>query len=265
MMQLDAYHSNDNSEHGYSYSLTLAADGDSYKVMESVYHNKEEYQDDNEQTFDNIEDAFKAYSQLAMYSQYHGKFFDLAARRKEVMRTLRLVNTPEVKDDLADMTPEEIVSQSSETIYTEPQVLMSNDDTALVHPAVADTLKALRGELDEKVAEKDAQIKQLEMDLHVLRAAREDMENQMANIDVLLSIKVGKVEETVEDFALSSSEPEKLYTVKELSEMIGIAPRCIYEAKDKGQLECTQRGKKCGVRFTEEQVDKAREYFGGEV
>ena len=265
MMQLDAYHSNDNSEYGWDYSLVLVAADKGYKVMETVYHNKEEYEDTSEMDYDNFDEAFKAYTQKAMYGQYHQKFFDIAGRKKEIMKTLKLVNPPEVKDDLEDMTPEEVVSQNSETIYTDVNVLTSSDDdTALVHPAVADGLKAMRGELEEKVADYDAQIKKLEMDLHVLVAAKEDKEAQMKNIDVLLSIKMGKVVESEEeDFSLSSSEPDTLYTVKDLAEMLGVSARSIYEAKDKGELECTQRGKKCGVRFTEEQLGKARSYFGG--
>ena len=263
MMQLDAYHSNDNSEYGWDYSLILVAADKGYKVMETVYHNKEEYEDSNEMDYDNFDEAFKAYTQKAMYGQYHQKFFDIAGRKREIMKTLRLVNPPEVKDDLEDMTPEEVVSQSSETIYTDVNVISStDDDTALVHPAVADTLKTLRGELEEKVADYDAQIKKLEMDLHVLVAAKEDKEAQMKNIDVLLSIKMGKVVEPEEEFALSS-DGGKLYTVKEAAELLGVSERQIYGAKDRGEVECSQSGKKCGIRFTEEQLGKARSYFGG--
>lgn len=263
MMQLDAYHSNDNSEYGWDYSLILVAADKGYKVMETVYHNKEEYEDSNEMDYDSFDEAFKAYTQKAMYGQYHQKFFDIAGRKREIMKTLKLVNPPEVKDDLEDMTPEEVVSQSSETIYTDVNVISStDDDTALVHPAVADTLKTLRGELEEKVADYDAQIKKLEMDLHVLVAAKEDKEAQMKNIDVLLSIKMGKVVEPEEEFALSS-DGGKLYTVKEAAELLGVSERQIYGAKDRGEVECSQSGKKCGIRFTEEQLGKARSYFGG--
>lgn len=264
MMQLDAYYSNDNSEYGWDYSLILVAADKGYKVMETIYHNKEEYEDSDEKDFNNFEDAFEFYSQKAMRGQYHQKFFDKYKRRTEVLKTLRLVNPPEVKDDLEDMTPEEVVSQSSETVYTDVDVLSSSEDeTALVHPAVADALKVMRGELEEKVADYDGQIMTLENELKKLRSQKDYEEGKIANIDVLLSIKMGKVVEPEEEFALSSSETDAPYTVKDLAEMLGVSTRSIYEAKDRGELECTQRGKKCGVRFTEEQVGKARSYFGG--
>ena len=263
MMQLDAYHSNDNSEYGWDYSLILVAADKGYKVMETVYHNKEEYEDSNEMDYDNFDEAFKAYTQKAMYGQYHQKFFDIAGRKREIMKTLKLVNPPEVKDDLEDMTPEEVVSQSSETIYTDVNVLTSSDDdTALVHPAVADTLKTLRGELEEKVADYDGQIMTLENELKKLRSQKDYEESKIANINMLLSIKMGKVVESEEEFALSS-EGGKLYTVKEAAELLGVSERQIYGAKDRGEVECSQSGKKCGIRFTEEQLGKARSYFGG--
>lgn len=268
MMQLDAYHSNDNSEYGWDYSLILVAADKGYKVMETVYHNKEEYEDSDEKEFNNFDDAFEFYSQKAMRGQYHQKFFDKYKRRTEVLKTLRLVNPPEVKDDLEDMTPEEVVSQSSETIYTDVNVLTCNEDeTALVHPAVADALKVMRGELEEKVADYDGQIMTLENELKKLRSQKDYEEGKIANIDVLLSLKSIEMSEVAEpeeeDFSLSSSELDAPYTVKDLAEMLGVSTRSIYEAKDKGELECTQRGRKCGVRFTEEQVGKARSYFGG--
>lgn len=260
---LDSYHSRSEGEHGWDYSAKIYADVNGCVwVDEAIQHFDKDYPEDESYQFTTFEEAWTYYFQRAAYSEYHGKFFDNGKRKASA---LRLYGGKQLADDLANLEIDEILcgadTAPEETeAETAPEPVKVECECKL-HPEIQRHLSALEETTRtdrESIAER---IADLEDKLAETKAALESTDEMLRQINSLLHPEPVKALEAPEEFSLSSCI--ETMTATELAQRLGIKPKKIYDALDKGELHCLPRVPRGKVRFDKEQVQSVMSYFGG--
>lgn len=260
---LDSYHSRSEGEHGWDYSAKIYADVNGCVwVDEAIQHFDRDYPEDESYQFTTFEEAWAYYFQRAAYSEYHGKFFDNGKRKA---LALRLYGGKQLADDLANLEVDEILC-GADTVPEETPVEtvlepVKEECECKLHPEIQRHLSALEDATRadrESIAER---IADLESKLEETKAALESRDEMLRQINSLLHPESVKVLNAPEEFSLSSCL--ETMTATELAQQLGIKPKKIYDALDKGELKCLPRVPRGKVRFDRQQAQSVVSYFGG--
>lgn len=264
---LDSYHSTCSGEHGWDYKSKIYADVNGCVwVDESIQHFDKEYPQDESQQFTTFEEAWRYFYQRAAYSEYHGMFFENAKRKAAA---LRLYGGKQLVDDLENLSPDEIIcgadtapgeeeSEPAPEHVAEPAPVEAE---CKLHAEIRRHLEALRATAAEAQVDIYAEIEEYEDKLKTLRAALDDKLALIGQIDSLLHPEPVRILNAPEEFSLSPCT--ETMTATELAQQLGIKPKKIYDALDKGELHCLPRVPRGKVRFDKAQVQCVLSYFGG--
>lgn len=268
MKLLDKYRATDTkSQYGYDYTLSLYFDEESglYQMNEEIEHFDKEYPETESVVFCDFESAFKAYADRAITTQYHGGFFAVPQRRSAALKILK--DRP-LEDDLAPLEISEIISGADEekTKAKEADVVRAEPSSreapkCELHHSIQDSLSVLRETTVAALEIAEAEMARLTSELDTLKAAQDDRKSLISQIDGMLHPVVSAPRHVVEEFHLDGDATT--VTAYVLATQLGIKPREIYDAVEKGAIQCQPRVPRGKIKFSSEQAQAALSYFGG--
>lgn len=252
MTEINKFYAEDNADYGGAYTLRLYADALKCKIHEEHYHNKNEYQEEEDREYATFSSAWADYSKKALDCPYRSKWWDARGEYQKAYKAYKAAVAPECMDDLADMTVEEIVPQETEE---QPQLALEVEKANSLHPDIVRILEGLRSSAEDSIRDLTGQISVLEDEISALKAQKADKKKLIDEIGALLY----PASPSASLFGLA--QPRDGVTADELASSLGVPRRKIYKAIEKGELIPLPRCKGGKILFDRTQQGAAATLF----